>query len=227
MSLDLSAFGVVMNKAVFFLFPFILTVQNMNKSRSWDRPLRHARVISSVSKLSSRQQQSTRRTIMGLLRLQVDAATIRVEFDWIVIVEPFFFRVIVVECRRVKERKSNQVVWKVLVETRILYHWIDGTWWFTTHVRAIVLPTFTWISAEPTILANFTARTQAKHGRKEEIKCFNEQFVERDSRKIRLCVRGLSGALGGRRILIIDYFRRCLRKVSIARFKFNRIQKAF
>lgn len=36
------------------------------------------------------------------------------------------------------------------------YHWIEGTWWFTTHVNDIVLPTFTWISLDPTILANFT-----------------------------------------------------------------------
>lgn len=38
----------------------------------------------------------------------------------------------------------------------MIYHWTVGTWWFTTHVREIVLPTFTWISADPTILANLT-----------------------------------------------------------------------
>lgn len=141
----------------------------MNESRSWNRPLRHARVIPSISKLSSRQQQSTRRSIVGLLRLQVDAATIRVEFDWIVIVKPFFPSCH--RCRRVskgeknrKRKEQSSGVKSSLDESSRSYHWIDGTWWFTTHVKAIVLPTFTWISAEPTILANFTARTQA--GRK-------------------------------------------------------------
>lgn len=100
----------------------------------------------------------------GLCHL--DSSWIRLDCDC----ETFFSRrvIVVVECRRGKRterEKSNQVVWKVSSRVeRCSYHWIDGTWWFTTHVKAIVLPTFTWISAEPTILANFTARTQA--GRK-------------------------------------------------------------
>jgi hypothetical protein len=63
-----------------------------------------------------------------------------------------------IECNNQVVRKFALKLAKNGERRRALYHWIDGTWWFTTHVRAIVLPTFTWISAEPTIFANFTAK---------------------------------------------------------------------
>jgi hypothetical protein len=63
----------------------------MHKARGWDGAMGHARVVPTVPEIRSRQQQTTRRAFMGLFRLQVDAATVRIEFDWTVIMKPFFY----------------------------------------------------------------------------------------------------------------------------------------
>lgn len=69
---------------------------------------------------------------------------------------------ITIECRVRMRRRGKSAF------DEILYHWIDGTWWFTMHSNDMVLPTLTWISADPTIFANFTAAEHRRRERKRE-----------------------------------------------------------
>jgi hypothetical protein len=88
MSLDLNTQHFEL--AAKLLSALSLTVQHVHKARSRNGPVGHARVIPAVSKLRSRQQQSTCRPVVCFFRLQVDAASVGIEFDWIVIMKPFF-----------------------------------------------------------------------------------------------------------------------------------------
>lgn len=177
----------------------------MNESRSWNRPLRHARVIPSVSKLSSRQQQSTRRPIVGLLRLQVDAATIRVEFDWIVIVKPFFPSCH--RCRRVSKGEKNRrrkraIKWWEKFSWRVEPFLPLNRWYLVVHnarqsnCAADFHMDLCWANDFSEFYCTNASRKEGEREREKELNALMSNLLNEISHSIRLCVRGLSGSSG-------------------------------